>query len=88
MNINYDIHKTQLLIPNNLRQPKQNKKYWRQQNIDADKTLAPTKYWHRQNIGTDKIHASTKLLASTKDWRRQNIGVDKIRVSTKSWRRQ
>ncbi len=45
MNIYYDVHKTQLLIPNNHRQPKQNQKYWQRQNIDADKTLAPTKHW-------------------------------------------
>ncbi len=45
MNINYDVHKTQLLIPNNHRQPKQNQKYFQRQNIDADKTLAPTKHW-------------------------------------------
>jgi hypothetical protein len=76
MNINYDVHKKQLLITNNHCQPKQNQKYWRRQNIDADKTLVPTKHWRRQNIGMDKKHASTILLALTKDWRQQNTGVN------------
>jgi hypothetical protein len=84
-----DIHKTQLLIPNNHPKPKHNHKYWRQQNIGADKTLAATKYWRRQNIGGDKILVPTKyprqqkLMALTKYRRRQNIGVDKILASTK-----
>jgi hypothetical protein len=73
---------------NNHPSPKQNRKYWRQQNIGADKIyasailLASTKL-----LALTKIYASTKLLVSTKTRHRQKLGVDKMLVQTERWRR-
>ncbi len=85
----HNIHKTQLLIPNNHPYPKQNQKYWRWQNIGGDKILAVTKYWGWQNIGGDKTLSATKYTRrqhywpSTKYWRQQNVDAYKILASTK-----
>ncbi len=87
-NNNYDIHKTQSLLQIIILKLNKIKKYWRWQNIGANKILAPTKYWRRQNTFVDKIIGIDKILALTKYWRRQNIGIDKIQASTKSWRPQ
>jgi hypothetical protein len=60
INNNHYKHKTQSLVINNHPYPKHRQKYWRRQNIGADKILAETKYWRRQKYW--RRHARKHLL--------------------------
>jgi|LakMenE01Jun11ns_1017448.scaffolds.fasta_scaffold8867259_1 hypothetical protein len=97
---NYDIHKTQSLLQiiilnlKNINKYLALPRYWRRQDIGADKILVATKYWRRQNIRVDKIICVfkiigvDKILASKTYTRQQNLGVNEKLAQTESWRRR
>ena len=87
---NYDIHKTQSLLQiiilnlKNINKYLALPRYWRRQDIGADKILVATKYWRRQNIRVDKIIGVYKIIGVNKIIGIYKIiGADKILASTK-----